>query len=230
VALSLFIVADVTNSYQTLHGSYSDGSWLDALWLVALALFAIAAQVQRTTRSAEGDLEPISAPSRISWLPYAAVALGFGTLLYSDRRDGLFPGLTMTLIALALAGLVSVRQLLGQRDLVGAQSKLSFQALHDGLTGLPNRTLLYDRLAQALARRDRDGTQVAVLLLDVDDFKEINDTLLHAAGDELLIELAGRLRAATRQDETVARLGGDEFASSPRETSGKHSWARSPSG
>jgi diguanylate cyclase (GGDEF)-like protein len=141
-----------------------------------------------------------------------AIAIGFGLLLYTNRNEDLFPGLTMTLIAFALAGLVSMRQLLGQRDLIGVQAKLSFRASHDGLTGLPNRTLLFDRLGQALARRSRGDTQVAVLLLDVDDFKEINDTLGHAAGDELLMELANRLRGNTRGHETVARLGGDEFA------------------
>jgi diguanylate cyclase (GGDEF)-like protein len=84
-------------------------------------------------------------------------------------------------------------------------------ALHDPLTGLPNRTLALDRLAQALARRQRDHIDVAVFVLDVDGFKLINDSLGHAAGDELLLALAPRLIAAVRATDTVARLGGDEF-------------------
>jgi len=92
------------------------------------------------------------------------------------------------------------------------EDELRHRATHDGLTGLPNRTLFMDRLNQAIARAARNGTEVAVMLLDVDDFKLVNDTLGHAVGDELLIELAGRLRALMRRGETVARLGGDEFA------------------
>jgi diguanylate cyclase (GGDEF)-like protein/PAS domain S-box-containing protein len=84
-------------------------------------------------------------------------------------------------------------------------------ALHDPLTGLPNRTLALDRLAHALARRQRDGIEVAVFALDLDRFKLINDALGHAAGDEMLLALAPRLTAALRPTDTVARLGGDEF-------------------
>ena len=84
-------------------------------------------------------------------------------------------------------------------------------ALHDPLTGLPNRTLALDRLAQALARRQRERIDVAVFVLDLDRFKMINDSLGHAAGDEVLLALAPRLIAAVRPTDTVARLGGDEF-------------------
>ncbi len=84
-------------------------------------------------------------------------------------------------------------------------------ALHDPLTGLPNRTLALDRLDQALARRHRERIDLAVFVLDVDGFKLINDTLGHAAGDEVLLALAPRLTASLRTTDTVARLGGDEF-------------------
>ena len=84
-------------------------------------------------------------------------------------------------------------------------------ALHDPLTDLPNRTLALDRLAHALARRRREGIDVAVLALDLDRFKMINDSFGHAAGDEVLLALAPRLTAAVRPTDTIARLGGDEF-------------------
>lgn len=89
--------------------------------------------------------------------------------------------------------------------------QLAHQALHDDLTGLPNRLLLGDHLSQACARARRAGTHVAVLFLDLDNFKEINDSLGHVAGDQVLIEVAARLRGCLRETDTAARQGGDEF-------------------
>jgi diguanylate cyclase (GGDEF)-like protein/PAS domain S-box-containing protein len=86
------------------------------------------------------------------------------------------------------------------------------QALHDALTGLPNRILFQDRIEQALRQAERDGSRIGVLLLDLDHFKEINDTLGHAAGDHVLCTISGRLQGCVRASDTVARLGGDEFA------------------
>jgi diguanylate cyclase (GGDEF)-like protein/PAS domain S-box-containing protein len=91
------------------------------------------------------------------------------------------------------------------------EQKTVHASLHDPLTGLPNRTLALDRLERALRRRRRERIDVAVFVLDLDRFKMINDTLGHAAGDELLVALTPRLIAAVRSVDTVARLGGDEF-------------------
>jgi diguanylate cyclase (GGDEF)-like protein/PAS domain S-box-containing protein len=96
----------------------------------------------------------------------------------------------------------------GRRE---AEQLLTRQAMHDGLTGLPNRVLLMDRIAQALARSYRRGTRLALFFVDVDSFKTVNDTLGHAAGDLLLIEVGRRLAELGRDDDTVARLAGDEF-------------------
>jgi diguanylate cyclase (GGDEF)-like protein len=112
-----------------------------------------------------------------------------------------------------LAFLQSVANVLtGALRRLAAEQGLRHQALHDPLTQLPNRALLLDRLRLAVARRRREPTWVAVLHLDVDDFKAINDSLGHAAGDELLRALAPRLSDALRPSDTLARLGGDEFA------------------
>jgi diguanylate cyclase (GGDEF)-like protein/PAS domain S-box-containing protein len=92
-----------------------------------------------------------------------------------------------------------------------AERQIVHQAYHDTLTGLPNRMLFYDRLTQALSLARRDRSALAVLFLDLDQFKLVNDTLGHAAGDRLLIEIARRLQNALRESDTVARVGGDEF-------------------
>jgi diguanylate cyclase (GGDEF)-like protein len=90
-------------------------------------------------------------------------------------------------------------------------AQLRHAATHDALTGLPNRLLLADRLEQAIARSQRHGVRFAVLVIDLDRFKAINDSLGHIAGDELLKEVARRLSLLVRREDTLARLGGDEF-------------------
>ncbi|MBV9040061.1 MAG: EAL domain-containing protein [Acidimicrobiia bacterium] len=92
-----------------------------------------------------------------------------------------------------------------------AEERLERQALHDELTALPNRRLLRDRISQALARAVRDGCLVAVVFLDLDRFKLINDSWGHAEGDKVLVAIAERLRSVVRGSDTVARFGGDEF-------------------
>ena len=92
-----------------------------------------------------------------------------------------------------------------------AEEQIEFHAYHDVLTALPNRKLFTDRLRHALGRAKRTGRSLGVMFIDIDYFKTINDTLGHTAGDELLLEMARRLRACVREDDTVARIGGDEF-------------------
>jgi diguanylate cyclase (GGDEF)-like protein/PAS domain S-box-containing protein len=110
----------------------------------------------------------------------------------------------------AVAGVVVITRDIAERKRV--EEELAYQALHDPLTGLPNRTLLADRLDQALVGARRRGCSVGLLLMDLDRFKEINDTLGHRSGDHVLAQVARRLETVLRGSDTVARLGGDEFA------------------
>jgi diguanylate cyclase (GGDEF)-like protein/PAS domain S-box-containing protein len=94
---------------------------------------------------------------------------------------------------------------------VAATEALAYQAMHDSLTGLPNRVLFLDRLSMELGHSARSGRDLAVMFLDLDGFKVVNDAMGHQAGDELLQAVAGRFLGVVRAGETVARMGGDEF-------------------
>jgi len=91
------------------------------------------------------------------------------------------------------------------------EQRLEHLAQHDPLTDLPNRSLFRDRLQQAINKNHRDEQSLALLFIDLDHFKEVNDTLGHVVGDQLLVETARRIAACVRNSDTVARLGGDEF-------------------
>lgn len=129
-------------------------------------------------------------------------------------------GLTVAAITIAMLGLTTMllfyeahlsRSRLHARQLEVANAQLQHVAMHDSLTGLPNRLLLNDRLAQSIVRAERANGRFALVLVDLDRFKAINDSLGHHAGDQLLIEVANRLRGVLRKADTLARLGGDEF-------------------
>ena len=91
------------------------------------------------------------------------------------------------------------------------EERMRFMAQHDALTGLPNRYSMQERLSLALEMAKRNRKKTAVMLVDLDDFKRVNDTRGHAAGDQVLISVASRLRSSVRGSDTVARIGGDEF-------------------
>lgn len=134
---------------------------------------------------------------------------------FADDRDGREPRwfearmVPLTDVDDTLRGvLATVRDITALKS---AQQELAHQAVHDSLTGLPNRVLLVDRLSHAISRLDRQPGSIAVLFIDLDRFKEVNDSFGHAVGDSLLVEAARRIQTASRRSDTLARLGGDEF-------------------
>jgi diguanylate cyclase (GGDEF)-like protein len=202
--LLFFVTADLVYGYITLHSVYHGGDPVDSLYMVSVALFAVAGAAQSRAKPAT-NLATDPLRRRVSWAPYIAVGTAFG-LLIIDHRD-----LSIVIIAVLLAALVSARQFVAHKDLLRTQERLSYQSLHDALTGLPNRLLVMDRAEQMLARARRAGRPVAVLYVDIDGFKHVNDSLGHAAGDEVLRVVSSRLAEVVREADTVGRLGGDEF-------------------
>jgi diguanylate cyclase (GGDEF)-like protein len=187
------------------------GAWLAAANLLTGALVVVAARIQeRHVPAPEG----IRRTRAYSWLPYGAMlltwALGVGVLAAGGltwRSWAVVAGAMITtalVVARQAAAFRHIGELLAERDELTA--RLTELAFHDGLTGLPNRALFRDRLAEALT-----SEPVTVFLVDLDDFKPVNDEHGHAAGDQLLVEVGRRLRACVRPGDTVARLGGDEF-------------------
>ncbi|PKL09543.1 MAG: hypothetical protein CVV51_03275 [Spirochaetae bacterium HGW-Spirochaetae-7] len=115
---------------------------------------------------------------------------------------------TITAIGLAIAGLAG----LSIYGLLVTRAALKQLAYHDHLTELPNRSLFWDRLRVEASRTEREGTSICIYMIDLDDFKKVNDEYGHEAGDRLLAQAAARMSAAIRKSDTVARIGGDEFA------------------
>ena len=159
-------------------------------------------------------------PPIVSAAVATLVLTNFAMVLLAERAshdgvlfDAMWPiALTSTVAVVLVMSFLfkSIVELVA--ELERREADAQHQALHDQLTGLANRALLEDRLTQALSRYRRSGEQIAVLMLDLDRFKQVNDTLGHTAGDQMVRQVADRLRALLRDSDTVARIGGDEFA------------------
>jgi len=120
-------------------------------------------------------------------------------------------GATLIVLLLVRQGFVIMENSNLTRSLARSNESLQYQLLHDALTGLPSRNLFFDRLQGALARVGRTGGALAVMFVDLDLFKQANDTYGHDAGDEVLITVGKRLQRTLRKGDTVARFGGDEY-------------------
>lgn len=199
----LLVIADTAYLLAQASGSYVDGGIYDVGWPAAFALLA-AAGWQRADITANSPLASLPALALPAVVSGAAITI----LVYRAVAADSIPVLAAVLAAAALIAavvrtLMSVRQL---EELVRSRQL----AVTDDLTGLGNRRMLHQDLDSRLSKR-RPNEQIAVLLLDLDRFKEVNDGLGHHAGDELLRKVGPRLAGALRERDVVARLGGDEF-------------------
>ena len=201
-------IADSGFAYLTAIGHYGAVNFIDAGWVAGFLVIAVAAVIDHAAHDATTNVGRTSRTALL--LPYIPAAAAIAIVLHQVSTKTFDPttGWAAGLVAVALVG----RQMLVLLDNRSLMIRITHQALHDVLTGLANRALFGDRLSHALELHRRDMRTVTVLLLDLDDFKEVNDSLGHPAGDELLIRVSERIMATVRTGDTVARLGGDEFA------------------
>jgi diguanylate cyclase (GGDEF)-like protein len=134
-----------------------------------------------------------------------------GVLENTDALALLITGIALSILLGLLLFVLGTGRERARREVTDQTGELRYQALHDGLTGLPNRALIMDRIEQLLARSHRNGTVGAALYLDLDEFKNVNDSLGHGVGDKLLVAVAARLHGILRDVDTIGRMGGDEF-------------------
>jgi diguanylate cyclase (GGDEF)-like protein len=208
LALGFLFGAHLASALSLFNGQATSNGVVTALVVVAFALLAVTA----LDPSARRLFEPLlGEPARFSAAHLVLIEMGMLAppaivALHALRQDAIpaAPAIGVSVTSVVLAAYLG--SLLLQRSVIERRAD------HDGLTGLPNRILFGDRLSRALAHARRNELPVAVMVVDLDRFKGVNDSLGHAAGDELLRQTARRMRAAVRDEDTVARLGGDEFA------------------
>src|SRR5713226_6181654 len=147
--------------------------------------------------------------SRLTAIVIGSALVAGATPLLMSWNGPYFRSLLILAAVMALSAHVETKLL---RVAIEEGERSEYRALHDDLTGLPNRTLFYRRVRTAITAAEATRSEVGVLIIDLDHFKEVNDTLGHYSGDLLLQELATRLRHVLRTSDTVSRLGGDEFA------------------
>ncbi|MGV1006542.1 MAG: putative bifunctional diguanylate cyclase/phosphodiesterase [Candidatus Nanopelagicales bacterium] len=208
VGMVCIALSDSAFVYLAVKDHYFSGNFIDIGWMMGLLLILVAAVAGRDR--AAGEPGSVELPSWASvWLPYAPLMLA-GIVAVAQpvpilRSAPIQVGaalMVVTVLARQFLAVIENRQLV---------KKVAVQALQDPLTGLANRALFQDRLHHALQLCQHRDTTVGVMILDLDDFKLINDTLGHPAGDELLKRVGERISDSVKRGDAVARLGGDEF-------------------
>lgn len=211
IAMTFFAVTDSAFAYLSAADRYVSGNVIDIGWAASLLLIIVAAAAAAARESGAGGRESVELPS------WASVVLPYGPLMAAGIVAAAQPFLALQSVPVLLAvGVLVVAVLARQFLVVGERRRMvadaAAQALRDPLTGLANRDLFHDRLDHAMQFFRRDGLTVGVIVIDLNDFKLVNDSLGHAVGDELLTLVGRRIRGCVRLADTVARLGSDEFA------------------
>src|ERR1700744_1850590 len=210
VGLTVIAASGAAYEYLFARGNYAFDNPVGLGWSAGVVIVGIAALTCRPEPPYAPPEPSASLTAPVSlWLPYLPLAIAgglelvdFRTSLKSDPAFAVVPWLVIAVLARQFLVVAENRRLL---------HSVSDRALRDPLTNLANRVLFHDRLEHAIQLYHRDQRSVAVLSMDLDDFKLINDNLGHAAGDALLVQAAQRLLSCVRSGDTVARLGGDEF-------------------
>ncbi len=209
-AIGSLAIADTAYNIYLANDAFETGLWLDTFWLLFYTLFAVAALHPDASdppylRNEAGKLTV----RQLIIMFLATISVPLANLVFGGRNSDVY---VTTFASIILFMLILVRIFTLMRELERGKEKLRYDAGHDSLTGLVNRSQFSSRTAAALRRQMDDDHHVAVLFIDLDDFKNVNDSLGHAAGDAMLAEVAARLEQCVSSEDTVARFGGDEFA------------------
>jgi diguanylate cyclase (GGDEF)-like protein len=224
VGLVCITVTDSSLAYLAHVASFRYDALVDTGRVAGFLLIALA-PLRRLERTANESEEVAGQSLWQVALPYFFLALAITAAAVKDTESH-HVGLFVVIAGLSVIAAMLTRQVLTMVENLRLTSQMRYAvstlranqielvhfALHDSLTGLPNRVLFGDRIEHALARRASPTRRVAVLLCDLDSFKDVNDTLGHSSGDEVLIAAAERFSSCVRPGDTVARIGGDEFA------------------
>ncbi|BEL05122.1 bifunctional diguanylate cyclase/phosphodiesterase [Actinoplanes sichuanensis] len=205
-AVTWYLALDIILSFTPAAGTGELPGWVAAAMITPVFLIAMAAEEQcrgATAGAAEQRVERLA--GAVAPLPYLGLSAGFGIFALAAAESGPYPWAGLVACSIVMTGGVVARQIVAMRE----NHRLM---LTDGLTGLANRTRLTRAVRGAVERGRRTGRPVGLLLIDLNGFKQVNDTLGHDAGDMLLVAFADLLRAATPPGGTAGRLGGDEFA------------------
>jgi diguanylate cyclase (GGDEF)-like protein len=214
VGVLFHIAADLSYVYMTLYSTYTGGDPVDTLRMVAAALVCLAAVCQLRARPSGSVAAPPPWPAAAptSFAPYLAVVLTYLLVLGTALRSVTIDPLGGVLLgAVLLTVMVALRQYVTLRDYARLATRYQGLAAIDGITGLYNRRHFMETAETAFAHAERLGQPFAVLMIDVDNFKQINDVHGHIAGDQVLARLAQACREYARPDDIVGRYGGDEF-------------------
>ena len=211
VGMSLLFIGDVVYMFADIGFIDVPDRFLNLPYALAY-LGAGAAALHTSMRKLTDPGQQLHVATSRFRIVVVAVALVIPALLtLDDRSTTAADRFVLCLLMLAMTAAAVLRIVQALRTAQSSEARLVYQANHDSLTGLPNRRMMEQHLSQLLEKTPVDDTHVALLYLDLDKFKQINDTLGHSHGDELLIEVAQRLRANVRPADLVTRIGGDEF-------------------